>query len=68
MKEYECLKCTYKTVRKYNFDKHLRSENHIKRHNELNNKNDTYNCNTNNILSNNMVSATSDLKKRLKFW
>jgi hypothetical protein len=26
---YECIKCDYKTVRKYNYDKHLRSSSHI---------------------------------------
>ena len=28
MKEYECIQCDYKTVRKNNFDKHLISKNH----------------------------------------
>ena len=30
MKEYNCIKCDYKTVRKYNFDKHLNSNIHKK--------------------------------------
>ena len=28
MKEYECIDCDYKTVRKNNFDKHLKTDNH----------------------------------------
>ena len=58
MKEYECIKCNYKTVRKNNFDKHLKTDNHFKIINNFN----TYNGNTNDTPYNIMLSATNDLK------
>jgi hypothetical protein len=62
MKEYECKKCNYKTVRKYNFDKHLRSNNHNKDIDSLNSNVDTNNGVKNELKNNNMVYATNDLK------
>ena len=56
MKEYECIKCNYKTVRKNNFDKHLKTDNHLKTITQIN----TYNGNTNETSYNIMLSATND--------
>jgi len=58
MKEYECIKCNYKTVRKNNFDKHLKTDNHFNTINQIN----THNGNTNDTSYNIMLSATNDLK------
>ena len=53
MKEYECIKCNYKTVRKNNFDKHLTTENHNKLfHTEPSNELKIFKC-----LSCNYVSS-----------
>jgi hypothetical protein len=38
MKEYNCIKCDYKTVRKYNFDKHLNSNIHKSSKKSINKK------------------------------
>jgi hypothetical protein len=38
MKEYECIICDYKTVRKYNFDKHLKSKIHENNEKTINKK------------------------------
>jgi len=45
MNSYECEKCNYKTVRKYNFDKHLNSKLHKKIFQSIpGNQNNTFVC------------------------
>jgi hypothetical protein len=62
MKNYECLVCDYKTVRKYNLDKHLETIAHINR--KINN--DTIFGNVSNTNNKIMVCATIEQKTYAK--
>jgi hypothetical protein len=56
IKEYECIVCDYKTVRKHNFDKHLKTESHTTKIKQNMTEYDCIKTDTNNI----MLSATGE--------